>query len=131
MKFGKTLTGLSVLIVEDNFLIAHELQSIVERAGGKAVGPAPTETLAAQLVDTATIDGAFVDVQLSEGSGAGVVNSLKERHIPFVVVTGFLAESIPRTMWGAPFVAKPYTIDELLTAAGQVFGGPCPSPKLA
>ena len=45
------LEGKSVLIVEDNFLIAQELRSMIFDAGGKVLGPVSSPDMAAQFLE--------------------------------------------------------------------------------
>ena len=52
------------MIVEDELLVALELQSIVEQLGGTVVGPAGSVEGALQLLSETTPDAALLDVNL-------------------------------------------------------------------
>ena len=56
--------GKSVLVVEDDFLLAEQTRRELERNGAIIVGPVPSVELGLELVDTARIDAAILDVNL-------------------------------------------------------------------
>jgi two-component system, response regulator PdtaR len=56
--------GRRLLIVEDELLIALELQSIVEQLGGTVFGPAGSVERALQLLDDTTPNAALLDANL-------------------------------------------------------------------
>lgn len=58
---------LKVLIVEDEALLAMELEALVEDAGHTVVGWATSSSQAREMVDGLTADIAFVDVHLTDG----------------------------------------------------------------
>ncbi len=77
-----------VLIVEDEALIAIELERIVTEAGHKAVGPVATVEQA--LAHAPRVDVALVDLGLADGmSGGALARRLTDRYgISVVFVTG-------------------------------------------
>ena len=58
---------LKVLIVEDEALLAMELESLVEEAGHSVVGWATSSAEAKAMVDSTEADIAFVDIHLTDG----------------------------------------------------------------
>jgi len=116
----KLLGGLRCLVVEDDFLIALDIQELLESAGAAAVTCAGSiaDALAA-LQNEPPFAVAVVDIGLDEKdkTGVAVPLALHERGIPFVFLTGMggddkRARQFPET----PVVDKPYRIDELLAA---------------
>lgn len=77
-----------ILIAEDEFIIALELQSIVEELGGNVVGPAATLDEALPLANQADITGAILDLRLGRSSVEPVAKRLSERGIPFMFYSG-------------------------------------------
>ncbi len=77
-----------VLIIEDEFLIALDLEATVESMGMQVVGLATNREQALQLAPLA--DVAFVDVNLSDGAtGPEIGRRLAEEHgITVVFMTG-------------------------------------------
>jgi CheY-like chemotaxis protein len=98
-----------LLIVEDELLIALELQSIVEQLGGTVVGPAGSVEGALQLLSETTPDAALLDANLRGDRVTPVAQACRERSIPFALVTGYgrleLEEPVLQV---APRVRKPF-----------------------
>lgn len=105
---GDALQGRRVLVVEDEFLIALDIEDALAGFGCEVMGPVPTVAEAMRLADPARCDLAVIDVRLAEGSTAQLATALGERGIPFVVLTGFdrsqLADPVLRA---APIIGKP------------------------
>ena len=85
----QSFTGRRLLIVEDELLIALELQSIVEQLGGTVVGPAGSVKGALQLLSETRPDAALLDVNLRGDRVTPVAQACRDRSIPFAVVTGY------------------------------------------
>lgn len=108
---------MNILIVEDEILLAMELESEVEDAGHIVVGTAVDSRQAIELIDTTSPQFAFVDIQLLDGpTGIGVGRCLSAKAIPFVFVSGNL-KRIPEDFAGAlGAIEKPYTMNGLQNA---------------
>lgn len=117
------LAGLSVLIIEDEFLIAVEAQRIVEEVGATEVHLASTvEDARRRLASGQPVDVAVLDIRLGDQDGAALVQDLAARNIPFVIATGLAlgAGNTPKT---AAFVlVKPYRDAELVGAILSALG---------
>jgi CheY-like chemotaxis protein len=102
-------TGSRLLIVEDELLIALELQSIVEQLGGTVVGPARSVEGALQLLCDTTPNAALLDVNLREGRVTPVAQACRDRSVPFALVTGYgRLELDEPLLQSAPRVRKPF-----------------------
>ena len=110
------LAGQRVLVVEDNALIAFEVQALLTEAGCTVLGPCPTADLAMALIERVQIDCATVDLGLTRGAGSSVAFALERRAILFVIVTGQSPESLPASLRACTIVQKPYSALALLTA---------------
>jgi DNA-binding response OmpR family regulator len=109
---------LKVLIVEDEALLAMELESLVEEAGHSVAGWATSSTEARQMVDTIDADIAFVDVHLTDGpTGVEVAEYIAKTRRSMVVFMTANPKRIPENFAGAiGVIAKPYTMNGLLSA---------------
>lgn len=88
------LTGLRVLVVEDDPAIATDISDLVERAEGEVVGPAGSLREARELVKgRGRIDAAVLDVNLGDGDVTPVLEALRARGIGVVVYTS--GEGLP------------------------------------
>ncbi len=84
-----------VLIVEDELLIAMDLAWTVQDAGGHVVGPVASVKEALGLAKNERLDGAILDVSLSDGEVTPVAEALAERRIPVVMHT---ASEVPASV---------------------------------
>jgi DNA-binding response OmpR family regulator len=108
-----------VLVVEDELLVALDIESIVTEAGMVVIGPASTAAEALRLIDTTTFDAALIDANLNGEPIDEVAAALGERTIPFAYVTGYGRESLPAAH-PAPIVTKPFDAAQLLAAVRQL-----------
>jgi DNA-binding response OmpR family regulator len=77
-----------ILIVEDEPLIAMMLADWIIELGRQPIGPARNVSEALALIDTSTIDGAFLDVNLGRERCDAVAERLSTGRIPFILTTG-------------------------------------------
>jgi CheY-like chemotaxis protein len=109
----KLLDGLTVLIVEDEFLIALDAQRILEEAGAAAVLLANSvKEVLKLLADGPKIDAAVLDLRLGEEDASPLIDEFLGRSIPFLVATGLDAPAAK----GLPMLAKPYRDAEFIDA---------------
>jgi CheY-like chemotaxis protein len=117
------LSGKSVLIVEDEFVIGLMLVKEIARAGGNAIGPATSVADALKEIESQIVDLVILDAKLADGSGADLSASLEERRIPFVVVSGYDKADLPRALRSAPFVSKPIALPVLMEVIQGLHAG--------
>jgi CheY-like chemotaxis protein len=115
----------SILVVEDEALIAAMLQDMLEDLGVRVIGPAYTVEHGCELARTAACDGAVLDVSIRGETAAPVARILVERGVPFILATGYggeLASAWPE----ARVIEKPYStidLERALAAIGVPIGG--------
>jgi CheY-like chemotaxis protein len=107
------LAGRSVLIVEDQYLIADEMCALVERLGGTVVGPAPRVSAALAALASRRPDLALLDVNLDGEHIYPVAEALREAGIPFVFMTGYDPWAIDSRFSDAPHLEKPIALPAL------------------
>jgi DNA-binding NtrC family response regulator len=82
------LAGKSVLIIEDEALIALSVESFLQDAGA-AVVIANSIALAQSALDKGIpFDAAVVDLRLADGNASPLIQVLSERGIAVVIPTG-------------------------------------------
>lgn len=102
------LHGRRILVVEDEYLIADDLQTALEAVGAEVLGPAPSIEDAQSLIASApAIDAALLDVNVRGEQIFAVADRLAERGVPFVFATGYDQASIPERYSGRPCLEKP------------------------
>lgn len=97
-----------ILILEDDPLLALDLQCIVEGCGHEVVGLCSTLASMGRRVDD-PVDFAFLDVDLPDGKSFGIATRLEERRVPYAFVSGSRQGELPEHLRHARFVAKPYS----------------------
>jgi len=122
---------LRIMIVEDEMLLAMDLEDMLLDAGYDVVGQASYMQQAIALAEqnSGEIDVAIMDVNLARGTnGLETAAALRERwNIPSLFVSGNLDErtrdaALPLRPLG--FVGKPYSEREVLGSLGQLAVGP-------
>lgn len=106
--------GIRVLVVEDSFLIAGELESVFRRFGWTMVGPAARIPQALALIKTESFDAALLDINLDGEMSWDVAAALLAQKIPFVFTTGYdVSRILPDFLKNIKFLNKPYPLAEL------------------
>ncbi|WP_420409280.1 HWE histidine kinase domain-containing protein [Hoeflea sp.] len=122
------LSGRRVLIVEDQMLIALELEQILDAAGVDVVATfgSPRETLAF-LSENPLPDAAILDVNLGETTSEEVAAFMAENNVPFLFATGYFDSSaIPQPFSDIPIVRKPYSEEAILSKLAKLLSGQLP-----
>lgn len=116
--------GISILIVEDEVLIAQDLKEILEEVGYTNILKARKYETAVEILNTNNIDIALLDINLNDSKsgidlGAYIHQRLK---IPFIYITSYsdsaTIASVKQTQPSA-FLLKPYS-KELLLASIEI-----------
>ncbi len=118
---AEVLRGHRVLIVEDEMLVAMELESLLAEHGCDVVGPAPTVQRALALLDGEPPDAAILDLNLAGHTAVPVAAALNARGIPFLLATGYgSAQSREPELEAAPRVDKPVSHDRLVRTLARI-----------
>ena len=108
------LSGLRVLVVEDELVIAMELENLLRRLGCIALDAVPTIQQALRVLASEQLDLVVLDVNLRGQRVTPVAEALQERGVPFVVVTGYGRERLPeKALQDAPCLRKPVNRKQL------------------
>jgi DNA-binding response OmpR family regulator len=101
------LSGKRILIVEDEPVIALDLESAIRDQHGLVVGPIDTIAEALRTAREETLHGAILDLRLRQGLALPVAEVLRTRQIPFVIHSGQAEITIPRGWPDVPTISKP------------------------
>lgn len=111
----------SVLLVEDDAIVRHVVATMLHVAGHTVVGAAtPDEARDAVAGSAAPFDLVLADVRLSESSGPELIDEFRslQPHARYLLMSGYASGE--EQLAGVPFLAKPFTGDELLAKVEEV-----------
>ncbi|MDQ1902101.1 response regulator [Paracoccus sp. WLY502] len=116
------IDGTSILILEDEPLVAFALEDMLLDLGSRDVRLATTIAEAMRLLDKYTPDFAVLDVNIRGERSYGVAAELSRREVPFVFATGYGDAEHPETLKAVPTVTKPYSPEDLKSALAAAAG---------
>ena len=114
----------SVMIIEDEAIIAMDIESIVSEMGHRITGIARTRDEAVKLGKQDAPDLILADIQLADNSsGIDAVNDLLTElgQRPVIFITAFPERLLTGDKPEPAFlISKPYTVDQVQSAVSQV-----------
>ena len=119
--------GPLVLVLEDEFLLAMDLELLLEGQGYRVLGPAATVAEALRLLDGGAPGGvpgvALLDVNLRGEAATPVAERLRALGVPFVLASAYDGDRLAALgLGGAPNVGKPADDRRLLAALAEAAG---------
>ncbi|HET8551850.1 MAG TPA: response regulator [Gammaproteobacteria bacterium] len=109
---GSQLSGLRILIVEDEMMLAMLLEDWLAMLDCKAVKAARLEQAVA-LAESERFDGALLDVNLGGKRCYPIAETLDQRKIPFIFMTGYNDDMLREDFRGRPVVQKPFQLEDI------------------
>ena len=116
-------SGLRVLVVEDELLVALALEDILNDMGCEIVGPVSQIEEAETFARTRDLDAAILDVNVRGRLIYPVAEVLAARGVPVLFCSGYSDTAVlPAPFRALPQVAKPYDESALRRAMEKAFG---------
>jgi DNA-binding response OmpR family regulator len=116
--------SLSVLIVEDEWIIGEDLKDRLEQAGYAVLGPALSCSAALELMWRERPDIAFVDTHLGNETCEAVLEECDRQGVPVIISSGHGRQDLPEFAHGFPYLGKPYSseaVERVLVASREPF----------
>lgn len=113
-----------ILIVEDEYFLATDLQVTLEDQGISVLGPVGTLAEALDIAQSTHIDLAILDINLHGQMAFDLVDLLLKAGIPVLLASGYSRNALPERLRGCRLVEKPYTMAAMLFEIDQVFSEP-------
>jgi two-component system, response regulator PdtaR len=105
------LRGVNVLIVEDDFIVAFDMQTLLEEHGATVCGPATDldEARGVIAAEGAKLQVAILDVNINGQYVFPIAEELRRAGIPFVFATAYADDDrlFPEPLRDVPRLAKP------------------------
>jgi PAS domain S-box-containing protein len=102
-----SLAGLRILVLEDDYLLAYDIESALSSAGAEVVGPFSRESAAIHAIERGNLHGAVTDINLGAGPSFEAARMLRQQGIPFIFFTGYGQSAIPEEFREVPCFGKP------------------------
>ncbi len=104
-----------VIIVEDEYLVALDVEAVLQSMGVEIIVIATTLAQARQIVEQDGADCVLLDVSLSDGMSYDFARQLREAGIPFGFVSGYGdTTGFPDDLSQAPLLGKPFGENEIM-----------------
>jgi DNA-binding response OmpR family regulator len=118
----------SVLVVEDDALIACDLHQILESSGYRVIGPARSAEAALGLIERDIPDLALLDADLGKATSFALADTLLRHNARLIFVTGHSPRWFSHAHRNRRVLEKPFLPEALLAAVEEEFEA---SPDLA
>jgi DNA-binding NarL/FixJ family response regulator len=114
----KPLQGMRVLVMEDEYLIAMDVEQLCRDHGAEdVIILRKLEELGGNPIATHGFDAAIIDIRLGGETTLDFARQLTEQRVPFIIATGYSeSETLLETFPDVTVVGKPYAGDALIEA---------------
>ena len=109
----KPISDLSVMLLEDEFLIALDAEDNLASLGVKQIEVVNTLPRAAAIAERGDVDVAILDLNINGQMSFGVAEMFRERGVPVVFASGYELRGLEDA---AVHLRKPYTSETLKEA---------------
>jgi two-component SAPR family response regulator len=108
------LDGIRVLVVEDEFLVALDLEAMIRDLGGTVVGPVTHLDAARTAMLQEKINCAILDVRLDGHTSLPL-------GFPVILASGYGSDQLPNRFADTPKLRKPVSVHELTRVLERIF----------
>jgi two-component sensor histidine kinase len=113
------LKGQTILLVEDQALIAMDIEEALLKLGATKVQSVPNVSSALAILAEGVPNLAVLDLNLDGETSSPLADDLKQRGVPFLFATGYGdSVTIPSRFADVPVVRKPVTLADLAAKIG-------------
>ena len=123
-----TDTRRAILILEDEMIVAMDLQMQLEDAGWRVIGPAGTVTEADHVLDGESPVFALLDVNVGDETSFALAKRLSNAGTKVIFLTGKTRGMLPKGLNAMRVLQKPLQRDELLRVIGCGSGASVAAP---
>lgn len=110
----------TVMIVEDNMVVATMLDSMVQKLGHSVIGPCVSEEDAFAAIAVQTPSHAVLDINLGgDVTSFAIAEALQERGVIIAFSSAYSHYVVPENLSSAPFMPKPIKQSDLALFLGS------------
>ncbi|MEQ1954143.1 response regulator [Mesorhizobium sp. CN2-181] len=121
---GRTLQDVGILVVEDEYFIAAELERALVAWGARVIGPfSRSEQARVALQQGQSPSAAVLDINIGGTLIYPLAEELRAAGIPVVFTTGYDVSVIPAEFKTIPLLVKPIEFRQLTEILGRTFRG--------
>jgi CheY-like chemotaxis protein len=120
MAVAKDLSGLRVLVVEDEMMVSMLIEDMLDDLGCRVVGPAARLDEAMALAEKGELDCAVLDVNLAGQPIFPLADLLRKKGAPFAFATGYGDAGLRDVDRGSPVLQKPFREGDLARVLGEL-----------
>lgn len=114
------LSGRSILVAEDEYLIARDLRRMLTDAGCAEVHVAAAMAESERILASARLDGVLLDLQLRDGEAGPFAQKLRTQGVAVVFITGYGEHVVPEGLGDLPVLPKPVPRQRLIAVLTDV-----------
>lgn len=113
--------GRRILVVEDEALIAAQIEQVLAEAGFEVIGPAAHLGQAFEEIYRTAPDAALLDINLAGESSLPVAELLRTKEVPYAFCSGYgETAALPDTLRDVPLIVKPFDSSDLVQLVRQL-----------
>ncbi|MBP2233535.1 DNA-binding response OmpR family regulator [Sinorhizobium kostiense] len=112
-----------VFVVEDEFLVALQIEEDLAAAGYMVVGPFTSLASSLAALRTEHFEVATLDLNLRGEPGYPLVDALLERRVPVLLLTGYAVSDLPERYRALPRLTKPFDGATLIRNIASLLSG--------
>lgn len=117
----------AVLVVEDEFLVALDLATMLEDAAFTVLGPTAETEVALKLISQNPPDAALLDVNLGgEKTSYDIARRLSALNIPYAFLTGYEKHQLPVEFQNSNVFSKPVVFQTVVNWLRTVYARQSP-----
>jgi DNA-binding response OmpR family regulator len=105
--------GARVMVVEDNAVVAMDIEAMLREAGYTVLGPLASVAAALAFLDEVRPDAVLLDLKLQDGSATPIATVLGDLGVPFALLTGMDNTAIDVALLRMPRLAKPFGSEDI------------------
>lgn len=114
------LSGHRVLVVEDDYYLATDAARALLGAGAEVLGPCSSDEAARRALAEQRPDAVLLDINLGSGPSFKLAETLEDRGIPFVFITGYDQSVIPAEFDAVERLEKPVQLRQIVGALSKL-----------